>query len=166
MSLNSRKIFIGLCIVVPFLLYCVYYYSNMVKNAPYRFSDFESIVIKYGEPDHMVNEFNSKTHHYQYLDKRDSLINDTLKLRKDDLLYLHRKAMELGFWNLDDDMTTRRANASEGKEIPRYYVEYNYKDKSKKVTLDADYPGNPKMKDAAKTVVDEILKMIAEAQAR
>jgi len=138
----------------------------MVKNAPYRFSDFESLVIRYGEPDHMINEYNSKTSHYQYLDKNDALITDTLKLRKDDLLYLHRKAMELGFWNLDDDMTTPRADSTTGKDVPRFYVEYNYKDKSKKVTLDADYSGNPKMKDAAKTVVDEILKMIAEAQAR
>ncbi len=166
MNVNSRKIFIGLCIVVPFLLYCVFYYSNMVKNAPYRFADFESIVIKYGEPHHMVNEYNTKTHHYQYLDKNDVLISDTLKLRKDDLLYLHRKAMELGFWNLDNDMTTPRPDSTVGREIPRFYVEYNYKDKSKKVTLDADYSGNPKMKDAAKTVVDEILKMLAEAQAR
>jgi hypothetical protein len=32
--------------------------------------------------------------------------------------------------------------------------------------LDADYPGNPKMKDAAKSTIDAVMTMIAEVQAR
>lgn len=166
MSNKAKSIFLGLCIIGSFLIYCVYYYSNMLKNAPFRFSDFESIEITYGTPDEMLNNYNTKTQEFQYLTKEDSLIRTTLNMRDDDLLYLHRKAQELGFWNVDDDMTTARQDAEDGQDVPRYILKYTYKEKSKEVTLDADYPGNPKMKDAAKSTIDAVLTMIAEVQAR
>lgn len=166
MSNRAKMIFLGLCVIGSFLIYCVYYYSNMIKNAPFRFSDFDSIEITYGTPQEMLNSYNTKTQVYKYLTKEDSLIETSLKMRDDDLLYLHRKAQELGFWNVDDDMTTSRKNPTEGNDVPRYILQFTYKDKSKKVTLDADYPGNPKMKGAAKSVVDAVLTMIADVQSR
>lgn len=164
MNDKSKRIFLAICIIVPFIVYCVVYYSSMVKNAPFRYADFESIEITYGTPDQMLNKFNSKTQAYQYLTKDDKVIKDTLKLRDDDLLYLHRKAQELGFWNVDDDMTTERT--VENANVPRYILKYTYKEKSKEVTLDADFVGTQKMKDAAKTTIDEVLKIMAEAKAR
>ncbi|WP_228384134.1 hypothetical protein [Sphingobacteruim zhuxiongii] len=163
---RTKRIFIALCIIVPFLIYCVYYYAGMIKNAPYRFSDFESIELVYGYPDSMLNQYDSKTHHYQYLTKQGELIKDTLKLRDDDLLYLHRKAMELGYWNVADDMTTPADQRTTKAKVPRYKLTFNYKEKSKSVTLDADYEGVQKMKDAAKTTIDEVLNMLATAKAR
>ncbi|NGM62899.1 hypothetical protein G5B30_13385 [Sphingobacterium sp. SGG-5] len=138
----------------------------MIKNAPFRFADFESIEITYGTPDEMVNTYNSKTRLYQYLTKDDKLVRDTLKMRDDDLLYLHRKAQELGFWNVDNDMTTPRKDASEGRDVPRFILKYTYKEKSKEVTLDADYQGHPKMKEAAKSTIDAVMTMLAEVKAR
>lgn len=166
MSNRAKSIFLGLCIIGSFLIYCVYYYSNMLKNAPFRYSDFESIEITYGTPNEMLNNYNTKTHAFQYLNNKDSLIHTTLKMRNDDLLYLHRKAQELGFWNVDNDMTSPRDNPDDGIDVPRYILKYTYKEKSKEVTLDADYPGNPKMKDAAKSTIDAVMTMIAEVQAR
>lgn len=166
MSTKSKKIFLAICIIVPFIVYCWVYYASMIKNAPFRFSDFEAIEITYGTPDEMVNSYNSKTQVYHYLTKEHNLVETTLKMRNDDLLYLHRKAQELGFWNVDDDMTTSRKNPSDGKDVPRFILKYSYKEKSKEVTLDADYAGNPKMKDAAKSTIDAVMRMIAEAQAR
>ncbi|MBP3943274.1 hypothetical protein J5U18_06820 [Sphingobacteriaceae bacterium WQ 2009] len=139
----------------------------MVKNAPYRYADFESVVYVYGTPDEMVNKYDSKTRIFQYLDKRDSLNIDTLKLNKDDLLYIHRKAQELGFWNLDDDMTGPAAKTGDTSQVvPRYYLELNYKDKSKKVTIDQDFAGNERMREAAKSIFDEVQRIIAQAHAR
>lgn len=166
MTSRSKRIFLAICIIVPFIIYCWVYYSAMVKNAPYRFSDFESIELTFGLPGEMANTYDSKTGEYQYLTKDDRLMKDTVRMRKDDLLYLHRKAMELGFWNVDEDMTTKRENPNDGKNVPRYILKYTYKEKSKEVTLDADYDGIPKMKDAAKSTIDAIITMIAEAQAR
>lgn len=163
---KSRKIFLAICIIVPFIVYCWIYYSSIIRNAPYRFADFESIELTYGLPDEMVNTYNSKTGVYQYLTRDNKLMKDTVRMKKDDLLYLHRKAMELGFWNVDNDMTTKRASADEGKEVPRYILKYTYKEKSKEVVLDSDFPGTPKMKDAAKSTIDAVISMIAEAQAR
>ncbi len=164
MSDRTKKIFLAVCIVVPFLLYCFYYYSQMFKNAPFRFSDFESIVLKYGEGDDLVNQFDSSTGRYQYLNVRDSLVVDTVRLRKDDFQYLHGKATQLGFWNLPDDMTS---GDSTGKPpVARFYLQYNYTEKSKEITLDADFGGNPKMRDVAKSMVDEVMRVINDARDR
>lgn len=166
MSERSKKIFLAICIIVPFVIYCVVYYSAMIKNAPYRFADFESFELTYGTPDEMVNKYNSKTGEFYYITKDNQLLKDTVKMRKDDLLYLHRKAQELGFWNVDDNMTNVNRDSVVNPEIPRYILKYTYKEKSKEVVLDADFVGPDKMKDAAKSTVDAVMTMIAEAKAR
>lgn len=166
MSKSSKKIFLAICIIVPFIIYCFVYYSSMIKNAPFRFKDFEYLEITYGTPNEMVNTYNSKTQHYQYLTNDNKLVKENLKLRDDDLLYLHRKAMELGFWNVDDDMTTVRQDSTQGVNVPRYKLKYVYKEKTKEVVLDADYAGTDKMKDAAKSTIDAVMTMLATAKAR
>lgn len=137
----------------------------MVKNAPYRWSDFDSIVLKYGDGGELVNEFDSSTGIFTYLNQRDSLVHDTLRMRDDDLLYLHRKAAELGFWNLPENMTG--AGFETGKpEVARFVLQFNYKEKSKTVTYDADFDGNPKMKDAARSVIDEVRRVLSDVSGR
>ncbi|TYR38530.1 hypothetical protein FXV77_04020 [Sphingobacterium phlebotomi] len=138
----------------------------MIKNAPFRYSDFEYISIQYGVPDSMLNSYNSASQQYQYLNRDNEVVEKKLKLTDDDLLFLHRKAMEMGFWNVDDDMTTPRTDSLEGRNVPRYVLEYKYKEKGKTVILDADYSGNQKMKDAAKTTIEKVLEMINIANAR
>ncbi|MGO1243213.1 MAG: hypothetical protein ACTMH4_03955 [Sphingobacterium sp.] len=166
MKQRTKAIFLGLCIIGSFFIYCVFYYSNMVKNAPYRFSDFKYVSIRYGTPDSMYNSYNSETQEYQFINRSNEVVKSKLKLSKDDLLFLHRKAMEMGFWNVDDDMTTVRTDSAKGADVPRYILEFRYKEKGKTVTLDADYPGNQKMKDAAKTTIEKVLDMINVANAR
>ncbi|WP_374743958.1 hypothetical protein [Parapedobacter sp. 2B3] len=136
----------------------------MFKNAPFRFADFESIVLKYGEGDDLVNQFDSKTGLYRFLNKQDSLVVDTVRLRKDDVQYLHGKATQLGFWNLPDDMTTGEPDGT--TPVARFYLQFNYKEKSKEVTLDADFNGNTKMRDVAKTMVDEAMRLVNDARIR
>ncbi len=164
MTERSKKIFLAICIVLPFLAYCFYYYSQMFKNAPFRFADFESIVLRYGEGDELVNEFDSATGLYRYLNKQDSMVVDTVRLRRDDVQYLHGKATQLGFWNLPDDMTGDGGDST--KPVARFYLQFNYKEKSKQVMLDADFDGNAKMRDVAKTMVDEAMKVINDARIR
>jgi len=171
MSDRSKKIFLGICIVVPFILYCYYYYSTMLQNAPFRFADFERIVLRYGEGDHLANHFDTSTGIFTYIDRRDSVATDTLRMRKDDLLYLHRKATELGFWNLPTDMTGPASDApdstkGEGTPAARFVLEYHYLEKSKVVTYDTDFEGNPKMKDAARSVIDEVRRVMSDVRGR
>lgn len=164
MSDRTKKIFLAICIVLPFLLYCFYYYSQMFKNAPFRFADFESIVLKYGEGEDLVNQFDSKTGRYQFVNTQDSMVVDTVRLRKDDVQYLHGKATQLGFWNLPDDMTSGKSD--ETKPVARFYLQFNYKEKSKEVTFDADFDGNTKMRDVARTMVDEAMRIVNDARVR
>lgn len=155
MSDKGKKIFLIICITVPFLLYCVYYYSIMIKNAPFKFSEFENITIKAGSGGHFDKTFSSKTGEYKYINNQDSLVKQTVKLSKDDLLYLHRKAVDLGFWNMSKDMIGDTSGKS-----PRYFVEYDYQRKKKIVEIDAAYNGDMKVKGAALELIETINKTI------
>ncbi len=163
MSTKSKKIFLLLSIVVPFLFYCVYYYGMMVKNAPYKFVEFDSIVFQYGDRDSLLNKYNSKTGEYQYLNKHDSLVKMTLHLSKDDLLYLHRKAADLGFWDFPSSETGDSVTTA-GPKPPRYIIEFNYKRKSKKVIYDANFDGDPRLKDANERLIREITGVLNDAE--
>ena len=161
---KTKKIFLALCIILPFVIYCVYYYSLMIKNAPYKFTEFESFSYQFGPRNSMLNSYDSKTGEYQYVNDRDSVVKTQLKLNKDDLLYLHRKAAMLGFWDfpvkeLGDSVTT-------GRQPLRYVIEFKYQRKSKRVTFDKNYEGDPKLIDANEKMIKEVELVMAQAEAR
>ncbi|MEO6151123.1 MAG: hypothetical protein ABIN95_12635 [Mucilaginibacter sp.] len=165
MSNKSKKIFLALSVIVPFLAYCLYYYGMMVSNAPYKFNEFQYLVFDYGFGDSLVNKYNSKTHDYQYVNAADSLVKTKLKLNKDDLLYLHRKAADLGFWNFP----VNEVNSAEVKpdpKVPHYKVEFHYLRKTKAVYFAADYMGNEKLVDANQRLIKEIQRILTDAEAR
>jgi hypothetical protein len=165
MNTRSKKIFFAITIILPFILYCVYYYSMMIKNAPYRFSDFDSMAIQYGPADSLVNKYDSKTGDYQYIDKRDSLIKMHLRLSKDELLYLHRKAADLGFWDFPVKELADTTKGAKNKSV-RYIIEFRYTKKSKKVVFDSEFAGDPKLIDANRTLIKEIEQSLLAAEER
>jgi hypothetical protein len=162
MTTRSKKIFLIMSIVVPFLAYCLYYYGMMIKNAPYKFSEFQSIHFEYGFGDTLNNIYDSKTGEYQFVNRRDSLVKIKMRLNKDDLLYLHRKAADLGFWDFPSNELDRDAKG----RVPRYMIQFNYLRKSKKVMFDASFNGDPKLIDANERLIKEIKKILDEAEAR
>jgi hypothetical protein len=160
MEKKSKKIFLMATVIVPFLIYCVYYYAHMFKNAPYKFSEFKSIVFQYGTPDSMLNKYDSRTGEYQYVNAHDSVIRMNLHLPKEQLLYLHRKAAELGFWDWPSDErgdTTVRHN---GQRAPRYFMQFNYQRKSKTITFDESFIGDPRLKAANEGMIKEIMTVL------
>jgi len=164
MSDRFKKIFLGLSIVVPFLIYSMYYYGMMVKNAPYKFSEFQEITFKYGLGDSLLNQYNSRTTDYQYVTESDSVIKKKVKLTKDDLLYLHRKAADLGFWNFPEKM--EGSSAETGTVQPHYYLEFKYKRKTKHIDFDVDYMGKPQLKDAVRQLIEAVDERIKNAESR
>jgi hypothetical protein len=156
----TRKIFIFFTVIVPFVAYCVYYYAGVFKNAPYKFTEFDSIDFQYGPGDSLINKFNSKTGAYQYVDAHDSLIKMNLHLPKDDLLYLHRKAAELGFWDFPSVELGDTTIKHNGMKPLRYLIEFKYKRKTKKVLFDSSFDGDPKLKDANEQMIKEIIKVL------
>ena len=164
MSTRSKRIFLALCIVVPYLFYCVYYYGMVFKNAPYKFAEFDSMSIQYGIGDSLINKYSSKTGDYQYVNKQDSLVKVHLRLSKDDLLYLHRKASDLGFWDFPVNEISSLTKTS--AVSPHYLIEFKYKRKSKKVLFDSAFDGDAKLKDANERLVKEILRVLADAESK
>lgn len=164
MDNRSKKIFLAISIIVPFALYCVYYYGVMIKNAPYKFSEFKAIEFKYGLGKNLINKYNSESGNYQYTNENDSLIQTNIKLSKDELLYLHRKASELGFWNFPEVL---EAPANElNKNTPHYAIEYIYQRKKKQVLFGMDYNKDAKLKEAITQLIKELSKTISDAQDR
>jgi len=165
MSDRSKKIFLALSVVVPFMLYCVYYYGMMISNAPYKFSEFKSLDFRYGEGNNLNNIYDSKTGRYQYVNNHDSLVVKTVHLNKDDLLYLHRKAAELGFWNFPKEITNYSDNPRL-KNSPHYFIAFHYQRKSKEVLFDEAYDGDLRLKDAAMQLVKQIELKLNDAEDR
>ena len=161
MSNRFKKIFLGFSIALPFLLYCVYYYSMMVKNAPYKFAEFNGIVLKAGLGNKYEKFYNSQTQIYQYKNTNDSTLKIKVKFTKDDLLYLHHKAVELGFWNWPSKMLGPDSLTS-----PRYYLEYDYQHKKKIIEIDGSYYSNDKLKDAALRLIKAVDQNISDAKDR
>jgi len=163
-SKRFKQIFLGFSIALPFLIYCVYYYGMMIKNAPYKFSEFDSVVFQYGDGDSLVNKYNSKTGEYQYLNSHDSLIKERMFLHSNELLILHRAAADMGFWNFPDREVNDSLKAK-GVKSPHYLIEFNYQRKSKKVLFDEAFNGDPKLKDANEQLIKQIQKVLDEAEA-
>ncbi|HEY2583856.1 MAG TPA: hypothetical protein VGI43_18750 [Mucilaginibacter sp.] len=166
MSDKTKKVFLALTVIVPFLFYCVYYYAGVFKNAPYKFTEFKSFQYQYGTKDSLLNKYNSVTGEYQYLDKRDSLVKLKMFLKKSELLYLHRKAGELGFWDFPSDQRTYDTSRINGEKPARYVIEFDYARKNKKVIYDANYGGPQRLVDADKQMIKEIQKVLDEAETR
>ena len=167
MDSKFKRIFLMCTVIVPFAGYCIYYYAHMFKNAPYKFTEFESMTIEYGPGDSLLNKYNSKTGEYQFLNAKDSLVKMNLHLPKEELLYLHHKAAELGFWDFPSveigDTTAKQAN---GSKQMRYVIAFNYKRKSKKVIYDGSYNANPRLKDANEQMIKEIGKVLDAEQGK
>lgn len=165
MSTRAKKIFLLFTIVVPFLAYCVIYYTPMFRNAPFKSTEFESIEYKWGVGNNLENTYNSATGDYQYVDGRDSVIKTNVKLRHNDMLYLHSKAAEIGFWNFPDLIANQGTNLDSNKAL-RYEITFNYKKKSKKVTYLTDYNEIPKLKGLAEQMKSLVSQSINDAEER
>lgn len=163
MSSRGKKIFLAITIIVPMIIYCYIYYKPIIQNAPFRKADFVSMQFSYGLKDTLENKYDSKTGVYQYVNNRDSVITKKVFLKSDDILYMHRKANEIGLWNFPDTIGQKSAKS---KAVPRYDITFNYKEKSKHVVIYGDFDGNPKLLDAAVQMRKVIQETLNQAEIR
>lgn len=165
MSDRTKKIFLAIVIVIPFLIYCVIYYRPMIMNAPFKSSEFVSLQYSWGPGNNQINRYDSATGAYQYENAQDSLIKTTVKLKQNEIIYLHSKANELGFWNLPELIANPGTDLDSNKAL-RYVMTINYQRKSKTVTLLTDYNGSEKLKDVATQMQKIFFTTISDADAR
>lgn len=166
MNDRGKRNFLLITIVGSFLVYCIYYYAHVFSNAPFKRTEFKSMVFKWGTRDKMVNYYNSTTGEYNYLDNKDSLIKTHVFLNSVDIDSLHVDARRQGLWDFYDDETNPDSTIPGYKFLERDYIEFNYLHKSKKVTFDADFNGPVKLIDANKELVKDIKRILDNAQAR
>jgi hypothetical protein len=156
MNKTSKKIFLVASVIVPFVIYSVVYYAHVFKNAPYKFAEFEYFTFAYGPGDSLVNKYDSRTGDYQFVNEHNQLVKMNVHLPKEELLYLHKKASELGFWDWPTTILGDTTQRRQGERPPRYVTEFVYKRKSKKVTFDESYNLDVKLKEANRQMIKEI----------
>jgi len=161
-------VFIVLLIVVFIFIRgpIVGYYQAVFKEAPYDFSELKSIVFKYGEGDSLVNQYDSGSGEYQYLNRKDSLIKTHLYLTTNDLLYLHHKATELGYWDFPSNERTSDTLSTNGIKPVVFLIEFNYRHNSKKVYFSSKYNGSQKLVEANQQLITEIQNVLRTAEER
>ncbi len=165
MTSRGKKIFIFVTVVLPILIYSVIYYAPILRNAPFKSADFVSFQYKWGEGPVLQNTYDSATGEYQYLNNKDSLIKTNVKLRKNDVLYLHHQANELGFWNFPNVIANKGTDVNHSKVL-RYTIQFNYKTKSKRVDFVSDYNEIPKLRDVAMSMKTLLENTINDAEDR
>jgi len=162
-----KRIFLAISIIIPFLLYCGYYYSMVFRHAPYKFTEFESMQFEYGPGDSLINKYDSRTGDYQYVNAKDSLVKTKIHLTQLELSYLHHKVADLGFWDFPSNQVMEKDTVDGAGHKPlHYYIAFNYKRTNKKVMYDQEYNGPQKLVEADGMVIKEIQTILDKAEAR
>ncbi|RZL45500.1 MAG: hypothetical protein EOP00_17300 [Pedobacter sp.] len=163
MTSRGKKIFLASTIIIPFLIYCIIYYAPIIRNAPFKAKEFVSLEYKWGVGKNLENSYNSATGEYRYYNNNDSLIVTNVKLTERDKKFLDSNADEQGFWNLPDVVANGEADLQNSKAL-RYFMKFNYQQKSKEVTYLADFDGNPKMRSAAAQMQKVIEQTLVDSE--
>jgi len=137
------------------------YFVLSRKKAPVGIAGFKSFTYTWGKADSLVNRYSSLTGTYQYLDRRDSLIKNQVKLRSNDLIFLHNKINELGFWRLPEQVGQADADATV------YCLQFNYQGKSKQLNVYKEKAQHPDSQlDSAMRIISLVQGVIDEADNR
>ncbi|MFA6277563.1 MAG: hypothetical protein WC622_12480 [Pedobacter sp.] len=149
-------------VAVILIIALVGYYLVSLKKAPYSVTDFESFTYKWGVGDSLSNSYSSASGSYQYVNNRDSLIKTHVKLRANDIIFIHNKINELGLWNLPEIIGKKIANS----KSPVYDLQFIYKEKSKRIIIYSGFDRNPQLLDSAMQITNIVQQAIDEAESR
>lgn len=141
------------------------YYLINLKQGPYSASNFVAVSYKWGVGDTLLNSYNSETGDYQYLDNRDSLIKTKVKLRANNIIFIHSKANELDLWRLPAVIANKNADLKSDKVL-RYEMVFKYEGQTKKIIYLTDYDENQAIALAADELQNTIKKTIDEVEDR
>ena len=149
-------------IAVIVIMTIVGYYVISLKKAPYPVSSFQYFTYKWGTAEKLENTYVSSTGEYHYLDNRDSLIKTQVKLRSNDIIFIHNKANELGIWKLPNVVGKQSMNT----KSPTYELQFHYKEKTKKITVYSGSDDHPQQLDSAMQIVRIVRQAIDQAEGR
>ncbi|MES2446300.1 MAG: hypothetical protein V4546_03900 [Bacteroidota bacterium] len=156
--------FIATVVVIIIISIAGYFVINKQKG-PFSASELVSIEYKWGLGDSLVNVYNSATGNYQYLDNRDSLITKKLKLRANNIIFIHSKANELDLWTLPNLIANKNANLKTDQTL-RYEIIFNYETKVKKIVFLTNYDEDMGVLDRVSQLQKTIKSTIDEVEDR
>lgn len=163
MALNLRKtLIIGSTIGVLAIVVLVAYYLVSLKKSPYPVSDFKSFTYRWGFQDSLINYYSSANGSYQYVTSKDSLVKSVVKLKANDIIFIHNKVSELGLWSLPDTIGSSHA----GSKAAVYQFEFNYREKTKHLLIFSDSDQQPGILDSAMQIKNLIQHTIDQAETR
>lgn len=163
MPIQLRKNFSLVATVATIVITSIVgYYIIGLKKAPYEVANFESFTFKWGVGDSLENFYSSANGDYQYLNHRDSLIRTHIKLRANDIILIHNKINEFGFWNFPNTI----GKPSSNPKAVVYELQFNYTEKSKKLVIYSDFDENPQLLDSAMQIKNIVQRTIDEAEVR
>jgi hypothetical protein len=140
--------------------------SDSNKTGP-LFNEFKSITLQWGPGDTLLNEYNSMTGEYRFVDVHNKLVKINVHLPREVLLYLHHQAVDLGFWQWPTKLIGDTSERFNGQRPLRYIMQFNYRGIGKKVVFDESFLKDQKLKDNAEQLVTDIQKVLdAEASAQ
>lgn len=156
--------FIATVVVIIIISIAGYFVINKQKG-PFSASELVSIEYKWGLGDSLVNVYNSATGNYQYLDNKDSLITKKLKLRANNIIFIHSKANELDLWTLPNVIANKNANLKTDQTL-RYEIIFNYETKVKKIVFLTNYDEDMGVLDRVSQLQKTIKSTIDEVEDR
>ncbi|MFD0941010.1 hypothetical protein [Pedobacter boryungensis] len=163
MAFNIKKnLSLIATVAVILIIAMVGYYLVSLKKAPYPVTDFESFTYKWGVGDTLSNSYSSTDGNYQYINNRDSVIKTHVKLRANDMIFIHNKINELGLWNLPEVIGKKVSNS----KSPVYDLQFYYKEKSKRILIYSDFEGNIQLLDSAMQIKNIVQQAIDEVESR
>lgn len=136
------------------------YYLSSFKKSPYAVTSLESFSLKWGFANELKNSYSSSTGDYTFVDRRDSLVKTHVKLRANELIFIHSKLNEMGFWTLPEQVGAAQS------ESTCYELELNYAESRKRLKVYTHDDRNPQQLDSAMRIISLVQKTIDEAESR
>ncbi len=148
-------LFISLIIILSGLGYVGY---NLKRN-PYPVSEFQGLSMRWGNTNGKQNSFDSQKGLYQFYDSRDSLFELPLKWKNNEIIYVHNKLFDMGFWNLPEELG--RADSSQHQFFVD--IQLKYKNKQKALKFYSDYEAKGGELDSAQAINQMLQKVLQES---
>lgn len=134
---DKRKLFVVFSIVVPFIVYCVYYYASIIRHAPFRYDQFQKLEYRTYRFGKVRSILNSETGEYSYYNRKDSLVHRHIVLTPAEMKEIHEKMRDILFWDMpkvSGDSTQKHRN-----DVLLVYIKADYKRASKTVWWQKNY---------------------------
>jgi len=158
---DPRKLFVIFSIVVPFIVYSVYYYATLISHAPYRYDQFMGFEYKTFRNGQMRTHINSKTGEFSYFNRKDSLIQTKIQISSSELKDIHEKLRDIIFWDIP--LVAGDSTQKHRTDVLLVYLKVKYKRAEKTVWWQDNYFADRKLDERMAEISTYINSKASEA---